>query len=116
MRKTLLLGIGVILAFGIIAIPLTSYAANDTKNVTLSVKVNDGISLALDTGLNGTKHATAMDLLAKSLPALRSPTQLLFVTPLVATSFRLEVQTLALILLKTQILSQPSAAQSPTLP
>lgn len=61
MRKTLLLGIGVILAFGIIAIPLTSYAANDTKNVTLSVKVNDGISLALDTGLNGTKHATAMD-------------------------------------------------------
>lgn len=61
MRKTLLLGIGAALALGIIAIPLASYAVNDTKNVTLSVKVNDGISLALDTDPDGTKHATAMD-------------------------------------------------------
>lgn len=49
MKKSLLLGAGVVAALGVVALPLSSYAV-DTQNVTLNVTVGTGIQLAVDAG------------------------------------------------------------------
>lgn len=48
MKKTLAISAGIVAALGIIVLPLTSYAASDTKDVTVTVRVGTGIQLTVD--------------------------------------------------------------------